>query len=115
MEDCSDDDRANPRRLPRDIVSDGMPGGGGLCSWVGEVEWDCTGVVYSEELAEISLLGLPPPLNLLIVVCITRRASKVEEKGSPSSSSEALEILSKMARRGSILLCATLRKGGDRQ
>ena len=94
MEDCSEDDRANPRRLPRDMVSDGigMPGGGGLCSWVGEVEWDCTGVVYSEELAEISLLGLPPPLNLLIVVCITRRASNVEEKGSPSSSSATLEI-----------------------
>ena len=94
MEDFSEDDKANPRRLPRDMVSDGigMPGGGGLCSWVGEVEWDCTGVVYSEELAEISLLGLPPPLNLLIVVCITRRASNVEEKGSPSSSSAALEI-----------------------
>ena len=82
---------------------------------MGEVEWDCTGVVYSEELAEISLLGLPPPLNLLIVVCITRRASNVEEKGSPSSSSATLRNLIQNDKEGFDPFVCHLEEGEDRQ
>ena len=75
-----------------------VPGGGGLCSCDGEVVWDWAGVVYSEELSEFSppLLGL----NCRMVVCIALRASKVEVRGSPSSSSPALVMASRMAERG---------------
>ena len=77
-------------------------GGGGLCSWFGEVVCDSAGVVYSDELSEFSG-SAEPELNLLIVLCITRRASKVDEKGSPSSSSLALVSCSKIVQRGWIL------------
>ena len=63
---------------------------GGLSSLVGEVVCDCAGVVYSEELSELagSAVGTTV-LSLLMVVFMTRRASKVEVKGSLASSSPA--------------------------
>ena len=62
---------------------------GGLISRVGEVVWDWAGVVYSEELSELAGSTGITVLSLLIVVFITRRASKVEVKGSVASSSPA--------------------------
>ena len=63
---------------------------GGLSSLVGEVVCDCAGVVYSEELLELvgSAAGTTV-LSLLMVVFMSRRASKVEVKGSLASSSPA--------------------------
>ncbi len=77
-------------------------GGGGLCSWAGEVAWEPAGVLYSDELSEFSL----SVLNVLIVVCMTRRASKVEEKGSSRSSScDLLSCISKATRESSFCSC----------
>ena len=73
--------------------------------------------MYSEELSEFSLSGeisvIPPllrssdglalPLKLLMLECITRRASNVEENGSSSASSLRRAICSRREGRGSIL------------
>ena len=56
---------------------------------MGEVGVDSAGVVYSEELLELVLIRFMV-LNLLMVDLPTRRASMVEEKGSPSPFSAIL-------------------------
>jgi hypothetical protein len=64
----------------------------GLGSLVGDVVCDWTGVVYSGEVSEYperSEGGRTTVLSLLMDVFITRRASKVEVKGSLASSSPA--------------------------
>ena len=67
------------------------PADGGLSSLVGDVDCDWTGVTYSGEMSEYPERseGGKTVLSLLMVVFITRRASKVEVKGSLSSSSPA--------------------------
>ncbi len=98
-------------KLPRDIcdvdVFEALRGG--LDSWVGELGLDWTGVVYSDELPETG----GSLLKSLMVDCMTLKASKVEENGSPSSSSPALVIWSRMEGRGSNLRMASWEVEGE--
>ena len=81
-----------------------------LRSAVGEVGVDSAGVVlYSEELLELARMW-DMELNLLMLDLTMRRASMVEEKGSPSASSAILVIWLSMVVSGSILLTSDWRR-----
>ena len=73
---------------------------------------DSPGVVlYSEELLELTRMW-DMELNLLMVDLTMRRASMVEEKGSPSASSAILVIWLSMVVSGSILFTSDCKRGG---
>ena len=53
---------------------------------VGDPDAEGTGVLHSDELSDAGWAFRLPGVKWLMVDCITRSASKVDEKGSPSAS-----------------------------